>query len=116
MTFPALAKTVKAVPSSFYLVGVYLGKELVGASIVIRVSKSIAYTFYLGHKQQHKKLSPSVFLISKLYDWCRKQGIGLVDLGTSALDGKPNINLLNFKLRMGGTLNPKYTFQKILVR
>jgi Acetyltransferase (GNAT) domain len=114
MTLPDLTKTVKALPKSFQLFGSFLNNELVAASIIVRVSPSIGYTFYSGHARQFDRLSPLVFLIGHLYDWCRAQNISLLDLGTSALDGKPNFNLLNFKLRLGGKLTPKYKFQKTL--
>jgi len=114
MTLTGLGKTIEAIPKSFFLVGVYLQDQLIAASVCIRVSQSIVYTFYLGHFHQYDKISPVVFLINSLYDWCSRHGIALLDLGTSTLDGKPNFSLLDFKLRMGGTLTPKYRFQKTL--
>ncbi len=114
MTLSELKKTIEAIPQSFFLTGVYLNNQMIAASICIRINQSIVYTFYSGHIQQFNKLSPLVFLLSNLYDWCFQHGVSLLDLGTSALDGKPNFNLLDFKLRLGGTLTPKYRFHKIL--
>lgn len=114
MTLPALTQTTQQLANSFLLVGIYLKDEMVGAAVVIRIHSSVAYTFYLGHSKQHNKLSPVVFLVSHLYDWCQQSGISILDLGTSALDGQPNFPLLDFKLRMGGILTPKFTFTKTL--
>ena len=85
MTLHALAKTIHHLSKSFLLVGIYLQDELVGAAVVIRIHASFAYTFYLGHSKQHNKLSPVVFLINHLYDWCRKERISILDLGKIGL-------------------------------
>lgn len=114
MTELQLVKTVETLPDSFFMVGVYLQSELVSACICIRVSRSIVYTFYSAHNDSYNKLSPRVFLLKNLYDWCYKQGVTLLDLGTSTIDQHPNFSLLDFKLRMGGTLTPKYQFRKIV--
>jgi hypothetical protein len=114
MTLPELTQTVAMLPESFFLVGVYHNQKLIAASICIHINTIIIYTFYSAHDPQYNDLSPQVFLLSKLYDWCATQKIGLLDLGTSALDGQPNMPLLDFKLRMGATPTNKFKFRKTL--
>lgn len=114
MTEVQLIKTVETIPDAFFMVGVYLHGELVAACINVRVNRSIVYTFYSAHNDNYNKLSPRIFLLKNLYDWCYKQGVTLLDLGTSTIDQHPNFSLLDFKLRMGGTLTPKYQFRKIV--
>jgi Acetyltransferase (GNAT) domain len=114
MSMADLGKPVKAMPKAFFIVGVFLRDQMISACICIRVSRSIVYTFYSAHDDAYDKLSPRVFLLSALYKWCQQEGVTLLDLGTSTLDGKPNFNLLDFKLRMGGTLTTKFSFRKIL--
>jgi Acetyltransferase (GNAT) domain len=114
MTLEDLTKTVEALPESFFIVGVYDKQKLIAASICIRVSPSIIYTFYSAHDAEYNDISPQVFLLGKLYDWCATHGVTLLDLGTSALDGQPNAPLLDFKLRMGATATPKFKFRKTL--
>ncbi len=114
MTKAQLEKTAEALPDSFFIVGVYLHSELVGACICVNASKSIVYTFYSAHSDKYDWLSPRVFLLKNLYDLCYKQGASLLDLGTSMINQKPNFSLLDFKLRIGGSLTLKYNFRKKL--
>jgi hypothetical protein len=114
MTLVELTKTVDALPESFFMVGVYDGQNLISATICIRVSESIVYTFYSAHDPNYNDISPQVFLLVNLYTWCTAHQIKLLDLGTSALDGQPNTPLLDFKLRMGATATNKFKFRKTL--
>lgn len=114
MTFSELATTVERLPQSFFTVGVFDDKHMIGACICVRVRSNVVYTFYSAHDSQYDAISPRVFLLSNLYDWSLKNKISILDLGTSALDGKPNFPLLDFKMRVGATLTPKYKFRKTL--
>ena len=57
---------------------------------------------------------PVVLLISGIYELARQQGIELIDLGTSMLNGKINRSLLHFKRSIGGQSNRKLIFEKTL--
>ena len=114
MSFEQLNKTVTKLNDSFYCFGVYHDKELVAASIAIKVNKNVLYNFYAAHSQSSDSLSPMVFLIDEMYAWCRLHKIKKLDLGTSALGGKPNFSLIDFKLRLGASPVMKFTFEKEL--
>lgn len=114
MDFKSLQKTVNAFPAEFILFGVYRNSSLVAASICIRVNQEIIYNFYSAHSKSSDSLSPVVFMFEGIYNWCRKQSVTLLDLGTSALGGKPNFSLIDFKLRVGGIPTMKLTFEKDL--
>ena len=109
-----LSKIIVALPKDFMLVGVYRDKELIAASVCVRISKKILYTFYSAHLKKYDTLSPLTFLLSNLYDECFKNGFNLLDMGTSNINGTSNFNLLDFKLRIGGTMSPKFSFRKTL--
>lgn len=98
----------------FILFGIFLENQLVAASIAIRVNRKVLYNFYAAHAAGFDSLSPVVFLIDRLYGYCRQHGLALLDLGTSAIDGKPNFGLLDFKLRLGAKPTTKFTFEKTL--
>jgi hypothetical protein len=115
MSFPDLLKTVQVLPKSFFIVGVFDKSKMIGACICVRVSSSIVYTFYSAHDDAYDKISPRIFLLDNLYRLCQKNKVELLDLGTSALNGKPNFPLLDFKLRVGATLTSKFRFKKMLV-
>lgn len=114
MTYEQLNKTVRKMKSNFVLFGVYKENNLVAASISIRVNKSVLYNFYSAHSKSTDSLSPIVFLIGEIYDWCTKHRFTILDLGTSAWGGKPNFPLIDFKLRLGAQPTMKLTFEKKL--
>jgi hypothetical protein len=49
-----------------------------------------------------------------IYEHCQVEKIRLIDLGTSALNGRPNFGLLDFKLNLGAVPTEKLTFEKKL--
>jgi hypothetical protein len=110
----SLMETVTACKPYFHLFGVYRQGVLVAAAISIRVSKEVLYNFYLAHSKDTDKFSPVVILIEGIYGWCRERNIQWLDLGTSALEDKPNFSLLEFKLRLGAVPVSKFTFSKEL--
>lgn len=115
MSLPEIQDAVRTFEKEFILFGVFQEDHLVAASIAIRVKPKILYNFYSAHAPEYDSLSPVVFLIDRLYAYCRQHGISLLDLGTSAIDGKPNFGLLDFKLRLGARPTTKFTFEKNLV-
>lgn len=115
MSFTELEKTVKIFPKNFLLYRVYDGSNTAAAVIAIKVNKEILYTFYYAHAQKFGKVSPVVFLISSLYKLAQEQGIELIDLGTSMINGKVNRTLLHFKKSIGGESNRKLIFEKDLM-
>ncbi|GAB1446623.1 MAG: GNAT family N-acetyltransferase [Cyclobacteriaceae bacterium] len=115
MTYKELYNTVRKSEDYFILFGVYHDGDLVAASIAIRVKKNILYNFYSAHSKSSDSLSPVVFLIDKIYGWCSKHHTEILDLGTSAWDGKPNFPLIDFKLRLGAIPSMKLTFEKTIV-
>ena len=114
MTLPELADTVVRFQNAFILSGTFLQRELIAASIAIRVHPDILYNFYAGHLKKYDSISPMVTLTAGLYKFCGQNQIHLLDLGTSAINGKPNFGLLDFKLRLGAVPSMKLTFEKEL--
>jgi hypothetical protein len=114
MPHKALRNTIKQFSSEYLLFGAFIGRELVGAVIAVRITRSVLYVFYADHHAQHDALSPVVTLVATLHNYCRRHKITTLDLGTSALAGRPNFGLLAFKARMGAQPTAKLTFQKLL--
>ena len=115
MPYTELEKTIRKMENHFMLFGVYQERDLVAASIAIRVNKKVLYNFYSAHSKSSDSLSPVVFLIGEIYNWCNKHRIEILDLGTSASGGRPNFPLIDFKLRLGAQPTMKLTFEKTLV-
>jgi hypothetical protein len=101
-------------PEAYVLFGAYQDKKLIAGALSVRVSEDVLYNFYSDHDAAYDALSPVVMLIDGMYQYCVRQRIALLDLGTSALGDTPNFGLLEFKLRLGGAPSPKFTFTKSL--
>ncbi|HEX8038587.1 MAG TPA: GNAT family N-acetyltransferase [Chryseosolibacter sp.] len=106
-----LAKFFNAFPGHYHLFAV-LDTDVRAAAVSIGVTKNVMYNFLANHEKGYNQLSPSVLLMDGIYQHCRNSGIGLLDLGTSALEGKPNFPLLDFKLHVGGQPTSKFSFYK----
>jgi len=115
MTLDQLKPTVETFERSFFLFGTFLQKELTSASIAIKVNDKILYNFYSAHLKKYDSVSPTVLMIDGLYKFCASNNITLLDLGTSAIEGQPNFNLLDFKFRLGAVPSMKLTFEKELM-
>jgi Acetyltransferase (GNAT) domain len=115
ITYAELKKTMAKFSRQFVLFAVYDNEILIAASILIHVNEKVLYNFLPAHLKSYDHLSPMVFLLNNVYQYCQGHNIEWLDLGTSALAGKPNFSLLDFKLRLGGTPSNKLTFEKNIV-
>lgn len=115
MSFVELKKAVLNFPRHFSLYRVHDASGTAAAAIVISVSKEILYTFYYAHARRFDKVSPVVLLMDGIYEVAQEQGIEMIDLGTSMVNGKVNRSLLHFKKSIGAQTNRKLIFEKTLV-
>ncbi len=109
-----LLKTCEVFPDRFYLFSVYDNEKLCAASISIDVGNRILYNFISAHPRDYDSMSPVVILMKGMYNFCLDANFKQLDLGTSALFGKPNFSLLDFKMGLGGIPASKFTFSKDL--
>ena len=109
-----LRKTVERFPNEFLLFGLYHADRLVGGSVAIRVNKGILYHFISDYVRTVNHARTGLVLMDNIYSFCQDNEIALLDLGTSALDGRPNFKLLNYKSELGGIPTSKFTFAKDL--
>ncbi|HEY0655030.1 MAG TPA: hypothetical protein VGD65_17955 [Chryseosolibacter sp.] len=109
-----LAQSVAQLGDAYILFGVYENRNLVAASVAVRVSKNILYHFISDHVKKIDEARPALILMNGIYEYCQREKINMLDLGTSATDGLPNFKLIKFKTELGGQLTPKLTFTKQL--
>lgn len=114
MTLSELRAAADQFPKQYVLFGVYQQDTLIAAAIAIHVNSRVLYNFYSDHDMTFGHLSPVVLLIEGMVRYAQEQKVAWVDLGTSAIDGKPNFGLLDFKTRLGGKPTAKLTFEKAL--
>jgi hypothetical protein len=112
ITLEDLQKAAKAFEGRYLVFVVRQEQNIVAAAISIEVNSRILYNFLMNHDKEFNALSPSVVLMEGIYDYCRQHQFELFDAGTSALHGKPNFKLLDFKLHLGGIATSKFSFYK----
>ncbi len=112
MSLPQLRKATKTFPKDFLFFEATKDERRVAAAIVVRVSKTILYTFYYAHDRTYNKFSPVVFLLAGIYSYAQTSKIDWIDLGTSMDGEKVNGPLLHFKESIGGKFSPKFIFEK----
>jgi len=114
MTYGQIKTICDHFPERFALFGMFDNNALAAASISILINKSVLYNFYSAHSKQYDTLSPVVRLMEGIYEYCQVEKYRLIDLGTSALKGRPNFTLLDFKLNLGATPTQKVVYEKLL--
>ena len=115
MAMQELKAVIKVFPDRVKLFGVFLGDEWAAASISVRVRQDVLYDFYHDHMARFDNLSPVVLLVTGIYEYCQREGIQLIDLGTSTTNTlQPNFGLLRFKKNLGARYAAKLTFEKAL--
>ncbi|HET9054286.1 MAG TPA: GNAT family N-acetyltransferase, partial [Cyclobacteriaceae bacterium] len=115
MSLPEMQALINVFPERILLTAVIDKHKLVAANISIRVYNHVLYNFYHDHASEYDLLSPVVLLNEGLYEFCQKEKIQLLDLGTSNVNGELNESLLNFKLNLGAKTSRKLTFTKTFV-
>ena len=99
-----LLNYARVYPSNYLLFSVYHLQARVAACIAVRVSSSIVYTFYYTALLTYSSYSPTVLLLSHIYQYCQSNDIALLDLGIGAE------SIQNFKRRMGGMRSYKRSY------
>lgn len=109
--FPGLfAGLFQHFPEDIYAFGVFDGEHMIAVAVTIRLNSNALYTFHLADDGDYSRYSPTVFLIRGVYDWCRANGFGLLDLGIATDRGERNEGLIRFKKNLGATESEKGTF------
>ena len=99
--------------SSEYLIfSVFHHKRMVAASVTIRIYQHVLYHFISDHVRDVGPVRPALVLMEGIYDYCQRENIQLLDLGTSTVNGQPNFKLLKFKCELGAQLTHKFTFSR----
>lgn len=112
ISLEALQKAIETLPNAYKVFTVKAGEELIAVSITILVNGSIAYNFLPASSIEFNPLSPMVFLLKNLYEWCQAKNIKMLDLGISAVNNVPQYSLIAFKERIGGEAGLKCTYSK----
>lgn len=105
---------VRTFSNHVFLFAVFENETMTAASLCIQINTDILYNFYSAHAKKYDQFSPAVQLVNGIYRFCQQSKINFLDLGTSALKGRPNFTLLDFKMHLGAKPSAKVTFYKKL--
>lgn len=101
-------------PEQYQIFTLKISAERIAFAIVVKINSGISYCFYLGEKPEYRKHSPVAYLIWKIAEEARKDGVRMLDLGIGTDRGKPNFGLLAFKQNMGAEASLKVSWKKEL--
>ena len=113
MSWKQVSDTAQIIPADFFIIKEKYEKAIASA-IVFHVAKNIVQVIYWGDLQDYSKHKTMNFLSYKLFEYYKKEGIQIVDLGPSTEKSIPNYGLAEFKDSIGCHVFPKYTFTKTL--
>ncbi len=111
MSFDQIIEMNNVFPTNLHFFSVSQMNKCVAASICLKINSDVLYVFYWADKSGYESYSPVVFLASGLYDFANKSNFKILDVGTSSLDGIPNLGLIKFKENLGFKISPKLTFK-----
>ena len=97
-------------PKNFQVFSVTDSNRLIAVGVTIKINSTIIYTFYLADNETYLKDSPTIFLLSGIYEYFQQQNYTILDLGIATAKGILNEGLANFKRSLGGELSLKKTY------
>ncbi len=114
MTKSTFTKYQQHIPGQMHTFGVLKEGKLTAAALCFRVNDEIMYDFSHAHLRSFDSYSPVLLLMSGMYEFGLKNGVKLIDLGSSSLNNLPNYPLISFKESVGAIISPKYYWQKTI--
>ena len=104
----------KIFPDNFKIFSVMDSEQIIAVGVTIKINDDIVYTFYLADDERYLKDSPTIFLLSGIYDYFQARNHTILDLGIATNQGILNEGLAYFKGSLGGILSLKKTYSKTL--
>ncbi len=111
MSFDQLEAQEKALPGTTVCFGVTSPTGIKAAAICIRIKPDVLYVYAWGDTGK-SEYAPTIMLANHIYEYCRDQGIAMMDIGIATLKGVPNHGLMAFKRNLGFSESIKLTMRK----
>ena len=106
----------KIFSENFKIFSVMDSAQIIAVGVTIKINEEIVYTFYLADDEQYLKDSPTIFLLSGIYEYFQTRNFNILDLGIATNRGVLNEGLAHFKRSLGGILSLKKTYYRTLNR
>lgn len=98
----------KVIPNAINSFGVYERNDLIAASIVYKISNSLAYVFMWGHDPDTENGGLAVTSLCKgLFDYYQNESVEILCLGTSSVRGQVDFGLMDFKKGLGAIISER---------
>lgn len=110
MTLVDLKQSFALFPDSFQIFSVIHEQKMIAVAVTVKITDEILYTFYLADDEEYLKFSPTIYLISGIYEFCQRNNFKLLDLGIATEKGILNEGLAQFKQRLGAKKSLKKSF------
>ena len=110
MSLEQLREHFKKFPNNFQLFFVAHSNVKVAVGVTIKINDDILYTFYLADDEDFLKDSPTTFLLSGIYEYCKQNNYKILDFGIATDKGILNEGLSRFKQSLGASMSEKKTY------
>lgn len=111
MALDEIIKAFTTMPVNYFAFGLFDADALIAVVLSVKVTPNILYNFFHADKKEYRTASPLVMLLGEVYKFCQKQGIGMLDMGISSVEGRLNPGLFKFKENLGCDVTEKITYQ-----
>lgn len=109
MSLEDIIKVKSVIPVDFFLVKDIYGRKK-GAGVFYRGHDKIAQGIFVGDDMENRSLGIMDLLYSKIYNFYKELDYDVIDLGTSGVEGEPNVGLIRFKEIHNCAASLKFTF------
>lgn len=108
MSLQAVKDTARTLHADFFAMTLK-GKD-VAAAQVFHVAKDVAQVIYWGDLHAYSHLRTMNRLAYEMFSYYHGQGLRILDIGPSTVNGVPNHGLCSFKESIGCLATPKFSF------
>lgn len=109
MSLNDVINTAEIIKSDYFIIKSQNGINYASA-LVHHIKNDIVRVVYWGNTPESEAFRPINFLSFNLFDYYKKQGKKVIDIGTSTLYSQPNYGLCDFKESIGCKCSPKLNF------
>jgi hypothetical protein len=108
MSWQQVGDTVRLIQADFFLV--YNDTQSpVASAIIFHVSEAVVQVIYWGDLPGYSEMKSMNFLAYKVFEYYKKSGKKIVDIGPSSEHSVPSYGLCEFKEGIGCRIDPKFT-------
>jgi len=99
-------------PERLFCFAISLKESLIASAICIRIDAKVLYVFYWGELDGYSHPSPIPLLAKSIHHFSKQNGYLILNLGTSTVNGEPNMGLIQFKRSLGFSESLKFYLEK----